>query len=777
MKHISKKQPSDALVSFDKEVKTQYNVDVISGTDEAGRGAMAGPVVVASVILPKGYQNYEIKDSKLLNSNQREILYQEIISQAICWEVDIIDNEEVDLINPKQASRQGMVKTIEKLKTKPQLALVDAEKIVINNIEVLSLIKGDYLSQSIAAASIVAKVTRDNIMKLFHEKYPLYEFDKHKGYCTLKHQALVKELGVLPIHRKSYKPIKQILKEVSYMKFNKENEIYKSWMEHNFLDSKIKEQLTTASDEELAAAFGLELEFGTAGIRGILGAGPGRFNQYTVKKVTISYAKLLIKKYPNDLNCGVVIGHDNRHQSAEFSNLVAEILTSFGIKAYLFENNAMKPTPVVSFATKHLNCIGGIVITASHNPAQYNGYKIYDEFGCQLMPEDTDVIAAEMETIEDIIGWTYKSNDKLLETVGESAIGSYKEMVANLQFYKKSSRDNFKIVYSNVNGTGIEFAPPLLEKYGYDVIQVEEHAFEDPTFKNVGNPNPEFAPAWEIPIKYAVKHKADLIVINDPDADRIGIAIPDPKKPSEYVRLSGNETGALLINWKLSQQKLSQTIPENPALYSSFVTSDLGDRIANEEYGVKVIKTLTGFKWMGSEILKESERGLNFVFAYEESFGYVLDSSTRDKDGIQAAIMLSEATWFYKTQNKTLFDVLDEIYKKFGYYYTDTINLNFKPEEMKSKVDPIMKKLRNEPFTSLGGLVVENIEDYIDGLYNMPGQDLLKFYFDDNSWLAVRPSGTEPKIKIYYVVVDKNMSKAEAKFKKLNNELNKFLNI
>ncbi|WP_338972870.1 ribonuclease HII [Spiroplasma endosymbiont of Panorpa germanica] len=771
------KKLNDSLIKFDQKIKIQNNVKIISGTDEAGRGAMAGPVVVASVILKDDYENLKIKDSKLLSKAQRDKLFVEIIQNSVCYEICVLDNQSVDLLNPKQASRQGMIETIKNLKIKPELALVDAEKILINDFEILPLIKGDFLSQSIAAASILAKVSRDRIMMDYHQQYPLFEFDKHKGYCTIRHQELVKKHGVLPIHRKTYKPIKQILKEVSYMKFNKENEIYKSWVENNFLDPKIKVDLLAASDEELSAAFELELEFGTAGIRGILGAGPGRFNQYTVKKVTISYAKLLIKKYPNDLNRGVVIGHDNRYQSAEFSNLVAEILTSFGIKAYLFENNSMKPTPVVSFATKHLNCIGGIVITASHNPAQYNGYKIYDEFGCQLMPVDTDIIANEMEAIENIIGWTYKPNNNLLETVGESTIGAYVEMVANLQFYKRSPRDNFKIVYSNVNGTGIEFAPPILKKYGYDVIQVKEHAFEDPSFKNVGNPNPEFEPAWEFPIKYAVENKADLIVINDPDADRIGIAIPDPKKPSEYIRLSGNETGALLINWKLSQQKLSQSIPENPALYSSFVTSDLGDRIANEEYGVKIIKTLTGFKWMGSEILKEPERGLNFVFAYEESFGYVLDASTRDKDGIQAAIMLSEATWYYKTQNKTLLDVLEEIYKKFGYYYTDTINLNFKPEEMKSKVDPIMKKLRNEPFSSLGGLKVENIEDYIDGLYNMPGQDLLKFYFEDNSWLAVRPSGTEPKIKIYYVVVDKNMSKAEAKFKKLNSELNKFLNL
>lgn len=559
------------------------------------------------------------------------------------------------------------------------------------------------------------------------------------------------------------------------MSFNRENSEFKRWNENSLMDSELKEILTAASDEELEAAFGLELEFGTAGIRGVLGAGPGRFNVYTIKSVTQSYAKLLMKKYPNELSRGVVIGHDNRHNSAKFSKLAAEVLTSFGIKAYLFEDNKLKPTPVVSYATKDLNCIGGIVVTASHNPAIYNGYKIYDEFGCQLIDGDTKVIAEEMAKIEDVLTLEHVANNDIIETVPATTLENYKEMISNLQFYKNENRDGFKMIYSAVNGTGTEFTPPLLSSFGYDVIEVAEHAFEDETFKNVGNPNPEFEPAWKIPFEYGAKNPdAKIMIIQDPDADRIGCAV---NHNGEWIRIDGNQTGPLLIEWKLSQLKLQNKIPNNPAMYSSFVTSDLGDRIASETYGVKVIKTLTGFKWMGSEILKEPERGLNFVFAYEESYGYVLDSSTRDKDGIQATTMLVEAAWYYAKQGKTLIDVLNDLFTKYGYYYTYTENLNFKPEEIKSKVEPIMSKLRTEAFNELASLKVTNVEDYINGLHNMPGQNLIKFYFEDGSWIAVRPSGTEPKIKIYFISVDENHEKAKAKCDALFADLKKFLNI
>ncbi|ASP28531.1 phosphoglucomutase/phosphomannomutase [Spiroplasma corruscae] len=760
---------------YDNKIRLNYKVKYISGSDEVGRGAMAGPIVVASVILKDGYNNALIRDSKLLTEKQRESLYEEILENCVSYSICEYNEKVVDKLNPKNTSKNGMIDTILNLSTKPDLCLIDGEDLEIDNYKFLKIIKGDNISLSISCASIVAKVYRDRIMNDYHLLYPRYNFIKNKGYCTKEHMNALREYGILDIHRLSYRPVIQVKEKK--MSFNKQNNLYQLWINSKNVNENLKKELENYSDSELEVAFNNKLEFGTAGVRGIIGAGPGHFNEFTIKEVTIGYARYLIKNYPNDLARGVVIGHDNRKFSKEFSQLAAEILTSFSIKAYLFENNDMKPTPVVSFATRKLNAIGGIVITASHNPAEYNGYKIYDENGCQLIDSDTLIISNYINDIEDILSWKYKADNDFLEVVKHDVINDYCEMINNLQFYKNQDRNNFKIIYSAVNGTGTEFSPKLLRSYGYQVIEVEEHSFEDSTFKNVGNPNPEFDKAWEIPFKYAKKHKdASLIIMQDPDADRIGVAV---NNNGDWIRIDGNQTGPLLIEWKLSQMKLNNTMPNNPALYSSFVTSDLGDRIANETYGVSnIIKTLTGFKWMGSEILKEPERGLNFVFAYEESYGYVIDSSTRDKDGIQAATMLTEAAWYYKTKfNKSLIDVLNDLYDKYGYYYTHTINLNFSINEIKSKVEPIMKKLRLENIEKFGDLEVSYVEDYLSGLYNMPGQNLLKFYFNEKSWLAIRPSGTEPKIKIYFVCVDVNYDRAKSKCDALIKNIKDFLDI
>ena len=435
----------------------------------------------------------------------------------------------------------------------------------------------------------------------------------------------------------------------------------------------------------------------------------------------------------------------------------------------------MQPTPVVSFATRKLKALGGIVITASHNPAEYNGYKIYDSTGCQLMPQDTDIISQEISKIGDILTWNYQPVKKLISKVPHKVIRAYKKMINDLQFYPRSlSKANLRIVYSGVNGTGGLYTPGLLKHQGYEVIEVKEHSQPDENFTYVGNPNPEFLPAWKYPLAYAKQHDADLVLINDPDADRLGVAI---KTKKGYEILTGNQVGALLINWKLSQMKLKHTLPANPVMYSSFVTGDLGDRIAQDEYQVKVIKTLTGFKWMGHEMNQEPERGLNFVFAYEESIGYVLDDSTRDKDGIQAAIVIAELAWKTKVDFRTLNDVLDDLYQKYGYYDTTTVNLNFKPEEKTAKIDPIMQELRTKGLNQLADSKVEKTEDYLPGLYNMPGQNLLKFYFQDGSWIALRPSGTEPKLKIYFNIIASSAKKAKSTQVKLEKAFRELLNL
>ncbi|PPE04917.1 phosphoglucomutase/phosphomannomutase [Entomoplasma ellychniae] len=560
------------------------------------------------------------------------------------------------------------------------------------------------------------------------------------------------------------------------MFFNKENKIYQEWINAKNIDPEVKQELESADESELFATFeGIELEFGTAGIRGILGAGPGRFNIYTIKKVTIAYAKLLIKNYSNELLKGVVVGHDNRHNSKRFAQEVANILSSFNIKAYLFKNNDMQPTPVVSYAVKQLKAIGGVVITASHNPKEYNGYKIYDPLGCQLQDEQTAIISDSMNKIENILKWTYSTKKELIEVVNQKVIDDYIAMIKKLEFYDDvESKKNLTIVFSAVNGTGSAYTPSILRQSGYEVIEVEEHAFEDETFSNVINPNPEFDPAWVIPLQYGKQYNADIIIMNDPDADRFGMFV---KVNNEFIRMDGNKTGPLLIDWKLANFKRLNRIPTNPTLYSSFVTSDLGDRVAKEKYGVKIIKTLTGFKWMGREIAKEPINGLHFVFAYEESYGYVIDDSTLDKDGIQASIMIAEMAWYFKKQNLTLVDYLHQIYEEFGYYTTQTLNLNFKPEEKKTKIDKIMSDLRIKPLKQIAGIKVIKIDDHIKGLHNMPGQDLLKYYLQDKSWVAVRPSGTEPKMKIYFVVVGHDAKDSSEKTINIIKSMKEYLNI
>ncbi|WP_342269136.1 phospho-sugar mutase [Spiroplasma endosymbiont of Aspidapion aeneum] len=554
----------------------------------------------------------------------------------------------------------------------------------------------------------------------------------------------------------------------------KNNKQYKDWIENVNVDEELKNELKNMNQNEIKFAFENKLTFGTAGIRGILGVGPGKFNIFTIRSVTRAYARLIRNKF-KDCTRKIVIGHDNRHKSKEFAMEAAKILSSYDINVLLFKDNEMRPTPVVSFLTSKLQCSGGIVITASHNPKEYNGYKIYDEFGCQLVDEETQLISEYMEKYDDILNWKYIENNDKIKYVCEKDEDYYNNIISDLQFFKNDKK-NLTVIYSAVNGTGTKYVPKFLSQSNFNVIEVKEHAYEDPDFINVGNPNPEFEKAWEIPLIYAKKNKdADIIVITDPDADRLGVAV---KHDGKWHRLNGNETGPLLIEWRLKNLKERNLLPKNPALYSSFVTSNLGDRVANEKYGVKIIKTLTGFKWMASEILKEEQRDLNFVFAYEESFGYVIDKSTKDKDGIQAAMAICEAAWYYKVkENKTLIDKLDDLYKEFGYYYTKTINLNFKPEELKLKIEPIIEKMRNEQFGDIDGIDISFIEDYKEGLFNMPSQNLLKFYFVDNSWFAIRPSGTEPKVKIYFVCVDSSMERAKQKFKSFSDFLSKFISV
>lgn len=549
---------------------------------------------------------------------------------------------------------------------------------------------------------------------------------------------------------------------------------YKIWKQQK-LPQHLKQQLTTMSKNEIEEAFSTTLEFGTAGMRGIIGVGTGRINEIIIIKATVAFIQYLKSVFSEqDLLRGIIIAHDNRHFSAEFTMLTAKTLAKHKIPVFLFKNNDLRPTPVLSYSIRKINALAGIVITASHNPPEYNGYKIYDQYGCQLLPNVTNIISNNMEQLADDFQLTFDYDTSLIKEVPSIIENNYCHDIKALQFYPKIKNRNFKIVFSNLHGTSREWVKPILEQCGYEVILVAEQANYDPNFKGVVSPNPEVTATFDLAIKYAKKHDAPLIILNDPDADRIGIAV---KHNNDYQLLTGNETAPILLEYLLSHFQRFKTMPKNAVMYNTFVTSNLSDVIA-ESYGCQVIKTLTGFKWIGAEMLKEKERNINFVFGFEEAYGYVIKDITRDKDGIQAAIVAAEAAWHYQQSQKTLVDILETIYQKFGYYYCYTVNLILKGKTGKNTINNILKTLRTSNITTLNDIKVIKIEDYQNGLYGMPKQNLLKFYFNDGSWFAVRPSGTEPKIKFYFVCIDKSIAGGQLKMKKMYEELAvKYLNI
>lgn len=544
-------------------------------------------------------------------------------------------------------------------------------------------------------------------------------------------------------------------------------ENYQIWKQQT-LPKHLATELIKMNQEEIIDAFASNLEFGTAGLRATVGPGTNRINEVTIIKATLAVINYLKTQFSAaELKTrGVIIAHDNRHFSKEFAFLTAQVLASNDILAYLFKNNDLRPTPVLSYSIRKINAVTGIVITASHNPPEYNGYKIYDQNGCQFLPNVTNIIAENMLNLKDQFDFNFSYDENLITEVPVIIEEQYRNDIKNLQFYPNEKR-NIKIVFSNLHGTSREWVMPILQQAGYQVIIVQEQASYDPDFKGVVSPNPEVKATFALAIKYAKEHDADLVILNDPDADRIGIAV---KHQGEYILLNGNETAPILLEYLLSHYQARNIIPKNPVMYNTFVTGTLSDQVA-KSYGCQVIKTLTGFKWIGAEILKEAERNINFVFAFEEAYGYVIKDITRDKDGIQAAMVLAEATWFYLKQGKTLIDVLTWIYQKFGYYYCYTVNLVLKGHSGQKQITNMIDTLRKEDIKALAGVALEKKEDYLNGLYNMPGQNLLKFYFQDGSWFAVRPSGTEPKIKFYFVCIDKSVAQAKSKMHKMYHEL------
>lgn len=545
------------------------------------------------------------------------------------------------------------------------------------------------------------------------------------------------------------------------------------WKSFKNLDPALKAQLDSASEQELQDAFYTDLEFGTAGIRGVLGVGPNRLNRYTIRKANLAFARYLLK-HTNALHQGVVIAYDNRHMSKEFAIESARVLAMHNIKAYVF--TALRPTPELSFAVRYLGCAGGIVITASHNPKEYNGYKVYDAEGCQLIPELIDRVIAEIKAIPDELAIDVTltpDQEKLVTWIDHTVDEPYLKAVLDIQLRPNQDKSQVSLVFSPQHGTANWPVRDTLGKAGYTVIPVLEQCDPDPDFSNTKTPNPEEPAAYEAAIALAKTHRATAVLSTDPDADRLGVAV---RHHDEYVLLTGNQTGSILIEYWLSSKQELGLLPKHPVMFNTVVTSDLGEKVA-KVYGVETEKTLTGFKFIGDKIKTYQANGLkHFVFGYEESYGYLFEPFVRDKDAIQACLILAEAITYYQARGKTLVDVLNGLYQRHGVHREEQVSLTLKGEEGNRRIKAILNHFRTSPIEAFAGIGIKAKEDYltlkrVEGkqstVLDFPPSDVIKYFLDDGSWIAIRPSGTEPKCKFYFCVVAESKAAVDAKFEAL----------
>ncbi|MDY4693152.1 MAG: phospho-sugar mutase [Blautia sp.] len=557
-------------------------------------------------------------------------------------------------------------------------------------------------------------------------------------------------------------------------------EVYKQWLENPYFDEKTKKELKEIqdNDNEIKERFYMDLEFGTAGLRGIIGAGTNRMNIYVVRRATQGLANYIAKV--DKKSQGVAIAYDSRHMSPEFAREAALCLAANGIKAYIFES--LRPTPELSFAVRHLGCAAGINVTASHNPPEYNGYKVYWEDGAQITPPHDTGIMAEVKSISD---WnTVRTMDKeeavkagLYEVIGQAVDDAYiaelKKQVIHMDAIKEEGR-NLKIVYTPLHGTGNIPARRILKELGFEnVYVVREQELPDGDFPTVSYPNPEAAEAFELGLKLAKEVDADLVLATDPDADRLGVRVKD--KNGEYHDLTGNMSGCLLANYELSQRKaVNGSLPEDGALIKTIVTSNLADAIA-KGCGVKLIEVLTGFKYIGQQILGFEQKGKGtYLFGFEESYGCLIGTHARDKDAIVATMALCEAAAYYKTQGKTLWDAMIDMYEQFGYYKDAVQSVTMKGIEGLQKIQEIMETLRKNPPAEFAGHKVVSARDYKKDTIvdiatgevkptGLPQSNVLYYDLTDDAWVCVRPSGTEPKVKFYYGVKGTSLEDADQK--------------
>ncbi len=527
-------------------------------------------------------------------------------------------------------------------------------------------------------------------------------------------------------------------------------EKYNAWLNDEYFDELTKNELSSITDEdEIIDRFYTDLKFGTAGLRGKIGAGTNRMNKYTVSLATQGLAQTIINKGQEAMDRGVAIAYDVRKFSDEFAEIAARVLAANGIKSYLFDG--IRATPILSYTVRRLNCISGIVVTASHNPKDYNGYKVYWEEGSQILDDIADEILEEIDKIGDFNNIKTMNYDEaikkgLINIIGNEIDDEYTKALLNMSINDDIDKD-VKIVYTPLNGTGNIPVRRVLRERGFTNIHVvPEQEAPDSNFTTVGYPNPEDVKAFEYAARLGEKIGAEILVATDPDCDRVAIAL---NNGSGYTFLNGNQTGALLIHYILSARHEKGNLPKNAAVAKSIVTGDLGTAICNK-YGVKMFETLTGFKNICALANKWDETGENeFILGYEESIGYVYGTLVRDKDAVVSSMMIAEMTAYYKKHGKSMLEVLEEVYSEYGYYNEKLISIVLEGLEGQQLIGRIMTDIRNNPILEIGNMKLDRTIDYLNDKTDAGVSDVLKFYMDDGSWYAVRPSGTEPKIKLY----------------------------
>ncbi|MBQ6820046.1 MAG: phospho-sugar mutase [Clostridium sp.] len=567
-------------------------------------------------------------------------------------------------------------------------------------------------------------------------------------------------------------------------------EKYNEWLSSNIVDDVMKEELRNIKDEkEIEDRFYKDLDFGTGGLRGVIGAGSNRMNVYTVSKATQGFANYLNDRFENP---SVAIAYDSRNMSKEFSKAAALTLCANSIKVYLYES--LRPTPMLSFAVRELNCTGGIVVTASHNPKEYNGYKVYDEFGGQVTDEKANIIINEVNNIKSFNEIKTISEEKAIENnlliyIGEDVDKKYIDTVKELTIRKELVKENagdLKLIYTPIHGSGNIPVRRVLEELGYSgVLVVKEQEMPDGNFPTASYPNPEDPKVFKLALDMAKETDPDVIFATDPDCDRIGVVVKDSK--GEYKVLTGNQTGLLLTQYMLDSLKEENKLPDNGVIIKTIVSTDGAKKIA-EAYNVELIEVLTGFKYI-AEKMQEFEQNKNktYLFGFEESYGYLAGNFVRDKDAVIASMLIAEMTLYYKEKGMSLYDALVELYNKYGYFKETLVSFELKGKEGAEKIAQCIDSLRNEELLEINGVKIKTKYDYKLSIeeqlgsgekseINLPKSNVLKFVLENGSWFVVRPSGTEPKMKAYVAIEGNGLKDSEEKLENFKKEVVKLIN-